>query len=86
MKALPTLGGSYACASDINVNGWIVGSALIAGDVEWHGFLYDGTQMIDLNDTLPDEVRARWTPSALGSDLPHGVRRRTGVCRVSVDP
>lgn len=60
MAPLPTLGGSRACASGINLRGWVVGSAQIAGDTETHGFFYDGSTLVDLNDTLPPADRATW--------------------------
>lgn len=61
MQALKTLGGSSACAYGINRAGWIVGtSTLTPGQQDYHGFVFDGDEVYDLNDTLGDDDRATW--------------------------
>lgn len=61
MQALPTLGGTYACAYGINRAGWVVGqSTRTPGVFDFHGFVYDGEKVYDLNDVLGDDDRATW--------------------------
>jgi probable HAF family extracellular repeat protein len=52
---LGTLGGSFSVARDINNSGEIVGGSLTDGDEAFHGFLYRGNRLYDLNELLaPD--------------------------------
>lgn len=61
MQPLKSLGGTIACAQSINRAGWIVGySNIMPGQPDYHGFVYDGDQVYDLNDTLRDDDRAAW--------------------------
>lgn len=61
MQPLKSLGGTSACALGINRAGWIVGhSTRTPGQWDYHGFVYDGDQVYDLNDTLGDDDRATW--------------------------
>jgi probable HAF family extracellular repeat protein len=55
---LGTLGGSQGIAYGINNPGQIVGSATTVDEVD-HAFLYDGSQMIDLNSLIPPD--SGWT-------------------------
>ena len=48
MAEMPTLGGSYSSALDINDNGDVVGSSHIAGDTAGHAVLYKNGQLTDL--------------------------------------
>ena len=54
LSDLGTLGGSFSTARAINATGDVVGAALTPGDVDYHGFLYSGGSMMDLNDLLLD--------------------------------
>ncbi len=47
---LGTLGGSTSIAFDLDETGRVVGWSTLAGDVTYHGFLWDGEQMTDLGD------------------------------------
>jgi len=49
---LGTLGGSFSIARDINNRGEIVGGSLTDGDENFHGFIYRGAGLVDLNDLL----------------------------------
>jgi probable HAF family extracellular repeat protein len=61
MQPLKSLGVTNACAQGINQAGWIVGfSNLTPGQPDYHGFVYDGDQVYDLNDTLADDDQAAW--------------------------
>jgi probable HAF family extracellular repeat protein len=61
MQPLKSLGGTRACAYAINGAGWVVGhSTRTPGQQDYHGFVYDGDQVYDLNDTLGDDDRATW--------------------------
>jgi probable HAF family extracellular repeat protein len=52
---LGTLGGSFSIARDINNRGEVVGGSLTEGDNNFHGFLYRGDRLLDLNHMLePD--------------------------------
>jgi probable HAF family extracellular repeat protein len=52
---LGTLGGSFSIARDINNHGEVVGGSLTEGDEQFHGFIYRGRRLVDLNDLLdPD--------------------------------
>jgi MYXO-CTERM domain-containing protein len=51
---LGTLGGEASAAWDINNSRWVIGDSSIATG-EYHGFLYDGVKMWDLNDLLPED-------------------------------
>ncbi|MCC7407280.1 MAG: DUF3466 family protein [Phycisphaeraceae bacterium] len=52
MIDLGTLGGSQSVANAINNSGAIVGGSHMPGDVVAHAFLYDGRQMLDLNQLV----------------------------------
>jgi len=54
--ALGTLGGSFSIARDINNCGEIVGASLTEGDENFHGFIYRGDRLRDLNDFLNPET------------------------------
>lgn len=54
IQALGTLGGESSVATGINHDGYIVGTAQTASG-EWHGYVWDGSQMDDLNDLLPPD-------------------------------
>jgi len=61
MQGLPTLGGTEACAYGINKAGWVVGqSTRTPGVFDFHGFVYDGEKVYDLNDVLSDDDQATW--------------------------
>jgi probable HAF family extracellular repeat protein len=45
---LGTLGGSSSAAYGINAGGQVVGYSTIAGDSNYHGFLFDQNHMTDL--------------------------------------
>jgi probable HAF family extracellular repeat protein len=49
---LGTLGGSFSIARDINNRGEVVGGSLTQGDENFHGFIYRGNRLVDLNDLL----------------------------------
>jgi len=54
-RMLGTLGGSFSIARDINNRGEVVGGSLTEADESFHGFVYRGSQLVDLNDLLdPD--------------------------------
>jgi probable HAF family extracellular repeat protein len=57
--ALGTLGGSFSVAHDINNDGDVVGGSLTEGDENFHGFLYRGNRLHDLNELL-DQSAAGW--------------------------
>jgi probable HAF family extracellular repeat protein len=48
MHDLGTLGGNFSTALGINADGLIVGSSYLAGDMDLHAFLYNGTGLLDL--------------------------------------
>lgn len=50
---LGTLGGIYSAAYSINNSGLVVGESGIADGGVSHAFLYDGTNLIDLNTLIP---------------------------------
>lgn len=50
--ALGTLGGSFSVARAINNHGEIVGGSLTHGDEQFHGFLFRGNRLYDLNELL----------------------------------
>ncbi|HKH99180.1 MAG TPA: hypothetical protein VJ999_08735 [Candidatus Sulfotelmatobacter sp.] len=52
---LGTLGGSFSIARDINNRGEVVGGSLTEGDENFHGFIYRGNRLLDLNDLLDPE-------------------------------
>lgn len=61
MQGLPTLGGNDACAHGINKAGWVVGrSSRTPGGWDYHGFVFDGEKLYDLNDVLGDDDKATW--------------------------
>jgi probable HAF family extracellular repeat protein len=60
MSAIPDLGGDVACALGVDDLGRVVGYSQIAGNQSTHGFLYDGTTLVDLNDELRAADRAAW--------------------------
>ena len=47
-----TLGGNGAVGLALNDNGWVVGTYDLPGSTKYHGFLYDGSTMIDINDLI----------------------------------
>jgi probable HAF family extracellular repeat protein len=49
LRDLGTLGGVWSSADGINDRGQVVGESLIAGNSDFHGFIYSGGQMQDLN-------------------------------------
>jgi probable HAF family extracellular repeat protein len=49
---LGTLGGSFSIARDLNNSGEVVGGSLTEGDENFHGFIYRGNRLFDLNDLL----------------------------------
>jgi len=49
---LGTLGGSFSIARDLNDHGEVVGGSLTEGDENFHGFLYRGNRLHDLNEFL----------------------------------
>src|SRR5271166_4136786 len=51
-QMLGTLGGSFSIARGINNRGEVVGGSLTGGDENFHGFIYRGDQLLDLNDLL----------------------------------
>ena len=51
-KMLGTLGGSFSMARGINNRGEVVGGSLTADDESFHGFIYRGSVLVDLNDFL----------------------------------
>src|SRR5258708_15254038 len=55
-KMLGTLGGSFSIARGINNQGDVVGGSLTDGDENFHGFLYRGNVLVDLNDFLDPEA------------------------------
>jgi len=56
--ALGTLGGSFSIARGINNQGEVVGGSLTEGDQSFHGFLYRGNRLYDLNSLL--ETGTEW--------------------------
>lgn len=50
--SLGTLGGSFSIARDINNRGEIVGGSLTEGDESFHGFLFRGDRLYDVNQLL----------------------------------
>src|ERR1043166_2537722 len=56
---LGTLGGSYSDAYSINTSGTVFGRAQIAGNAEFHAFMYSQGAMTDLN-TLLDSTGIGW--------------------------
>ena len=60
VEDLGTLGGSRSWASAINDSGQVVGYSYLAGDQNYHAFLYNSTNgMKDLNDLIPAD--SGWT-------------------------
>jgi probable HAF family extracellular repeat protein len=55
---LGTLGGSFSIARGINNQGEVVGGSLTDGDQSFHGFLYSGNRLYDLNSLL--EAGTEW--------------------------
>jgi probable HAF family extracellular repeat protein len=54
-RMLGTLGGSFSIARGINNRGEVVGGSLTGDDENFHGFIYRGNALFDLNDFLnPD--------------------------------
>jgi probable HAF family extracellular repeat protein len=53
---LGTLGGSFSIARALNNHGDVVGGSLTEGDEKFHGFIYQGHRLRDLNDLLNPEV------------------------------
>jgi probable HAF family extracellular repeat protein len=51
-EPLGTLGGSFSIARGINNRGEIVGGSLTTGDDSFHGFVYRGKRLLDLNHLL----------------------------------
>jgi probable HAF family extracellular repeat protein len=54
--SLGTLGGSFSIARDINNRGEIVGGSLTEGDENFHGFLFRGNRLYDVNQLLDPEA------------------------------
>jgi len=52
---LGTLGGSFSIARDVNNLGDVVGGSLTENDENFHGFIYRGNRLFDLNDLLDPE-------------------------------
>jgi probable HAF family extracellular repeat protein len=50
--ALGTLGGSFSIARGLNNHGEVVGGSLTEGDENFHGFLFRGNRLHDLNELL----------------------------------
>jgi probable HAF family extracellular repeat protein len=80
MTPLPTLGGSQACATGINQGGRVVGNSTLAGDIESRGFHYDGTAVVDLNDTLSQSDRDAWLITAA-----NGIGKKGHIAAVGFD-
>jgi probable HAF family extracellular repeat protein len=57
-RMLGTLGGSFSIARGINNRGEVVGGSLTGDDENFHGFLYRGNALFDLNDFL--DPQAGW--------------------------
>jgi probable HAF family extracellular repeat protein len=57
-RMLGTLGGSFSIARGINNRGEVVGGSLTGDDENFHGFLYRGNALLDLNDFL--DPQAGW--------------------------
>jgi len=55
-RMLGTLGGSFSIARGINNRGEVVGGSLTGDDENFHGFLYRGNALLDLNDFLDPEA------------------------------
>jgi probable HAF family extracellular repeat protein len=55
-RMLGTLGGSFSIARGINNRGEVVGGSLTGDDENFHGFLYRGNALFDLNDFLDPEA------------------------------
>jgi len=53
---LGTLGGSFSVARDINNRGDVVGGSLTQGDENFHGFLFRGNRLQDLNELLDPQT------------------------------
>lgn len=61
MQGLPTLGGTSACAHGVNKAGWAVGrSTRTPGVFDYHGFVFDGEKVYDLNDVLSADDKGKW--------------------------
>lgn len=58
MSVLPTPEGAPASAWDITRTGLVLGGYTTD---RWHPFLFDGSQLRDVEDLLTDAARARWT-------------------------
>jgi probable HAF family extracellular repeat protein len=82
MTALPSLGGRSACAYGINMDGTIVGAASNAAE-ETHGFVFDGTQTVDLNDQLSASDRAKWLIIGANAVNHRGMIAATGQNRLN---
>lgn len=59
MIDLGTLGGSESGAGGINALGQVVGWSDLAGDDDYHAFLYSGGAMVDLNSLI--DPNSGWT-------------------------
>jgi probable HAF family extracellular repeat protein len=57
-RMLGTLGGSFSIARGINDRGEVVGGSLTGNDENFHGFLYRGNALLDLNHYL--DPQAGW--------------------------
>jgi probable HAF family extracellular repeat protein len=57
-RMLGTLGGSFSIARGMNNRGEVVGGSLTGDDENFHGFLYRGNALLDLNDFL--DPQAGW--------------------------
>jgi len=49
---LGTLGGRSSSGYALNDSHWVVGVSNLPGNIKSHGFLYDGSTMVDLNDLI----------------------------------
>jgi probable HAF family extracellular repeat protein len=80
MTALKPLGGNLACAYGINKTGWVVGSSTVTpGKLDYQGFVYDGDQVYNLNDTLGDDDRKTWLITEARAINKKGQIAATGV-------
>lgn len=52
MQDIGTLGGRHSVGAAINSSGWVTGNATTASE-ETHASVWDGSNLIDLNDALP---------------------------------
>ena len=78
---LGTLGGSYSYVTSISKNGIVIGQSLLAGDADWHSFVWTQTGgMVDTGNMQQNAVAA--SGEVVGTDgCPHGaVDIFTSVC------